>query len=287
MAGRPPKEGLDYFELDCHMDEKVSLIEAEFGLKGFAIVVKLLQHIYGGHGYYCEWTPDLSLLWAAQNVTSQGGDSGQLGKVYPKGDALSGYPTNIVNNVVSASIRRDIFSKELFEKYRILTSSGIQKRYFRAVSRREFQNLKKEYLLISVGKNPINVSNNSISADNNSINVSRNATEKRIQNNIYIFSLPALNELFDQYVKSRPQPFTGKVIEKAKDNLMKVAGGDEEKAFEILKQSIDKGWSGFYPLKGDKKGIKVKNTKFSNFDSRTSDYDALADELIRKQEDDG
>ena len=33
---RPIKAGLDYFELDCHMDEKVELIEAEFGLKGFA-----------------------------------------------------------------------------------------------------------------------------------------------------------------------------------------------------------------------------------------------------------
>lgn len=28
---RPAKIGLDYFELDCHMDEKVELIEAEFG----------------------------------------------------------------------------------------------------------------------------------------------------------------------------------------------------------------------------------------------------------------
>ena len=38
---RPTKAGLDYFELDCHMDEKVELIEAEFGLKGFAVIVKL------------------------------------------------------------------------------------------------------------------------------------------------------------------------------------------------------------------------------------------------------
>ena len=45
---RPVKEGLDYFELDCHMEEKVRLIQAEFGLKGFAIVVKLYQKIYGG-----------------------------------------------------------------------------------------------------------------------------------------------------------------------------------------------------------------------------------------------
>lgn len=42
---RPQKVGLDYFELDCHMDEKIELIEAEFGLKGFAVIVKLYQSI--------------------------------------------------------------------------------------------------------------------------------------------------------------------------------------------------------------------------------------------------
>ena len=65
MAGRQNKVGLDYFELDCHMDEKVRLIQAEYGLKGFAVFVKLLQEIYGGYGYYCEWTQDRELLFAS------------------------------------------------------------------------------------------------------------------------------------------------------------------------------------------------------------------------------
>ena len=38
---RPNKAGLDYFELDCHLDEKVRLIQAEFGLKGFAVVYQI------------------------------------------------------------------------------------------------------------------------------------------------------------------------------------------------------------------------------------------------------
>lgn len=49
------KEGIEYFPLNCRLDEKFELIEAEFGLKGFAVIVKLLQRIYGEHGYYCEW----------------------------------------------------------------------------------------------------------------------------------------------------------------------------------------------------------------------------------------
>ena len=72
MAGRQNKVGLDYFELDCHMDEKVRLVQAEYGLKGFAVFVKLLQEIYGGYGYYCEWTQDRELLFASENCLSNG-----------------------------------------------------------------------------------------------------------------------------------------------------------------------------------------------------------------------
>ena len=52
---RPLKDGVTYFPLDVVLDEKFELIEAEFGIKGFAVVVKLYQKIYG-QGYYCEWT---------------------------------------------------------------------------------------------------------------------------------------------------------------------------------------------------------------------------------------
>ena len=68
MPGRKFKEGLDYFELDCHMDEKVRLIQAEFGLKGFAVIVLLLQEIYGGRGYYMSWDDDRSLLFMSRTV---------------------------------------------------------------------------------------------------------------------------------------------------------------------------------------------------------------------------
>ena len=56
------KSGLEYFPLDVHLDEKFELIEAEFGLTGFAVIVKLFQRIYGGQGYYCEWTNEVALF---------------------------------------------------------------------------------------------------------------------------------------------------------------------------------------------------------------------------------
>lgn len=159
MAGRQNKVGLDYFELDCHMDEKVRLVQAEYGLKGFAVFVKLLQSIYGERGYYCEWTQDTELLFASEN----GLNNGSL---------------QLLRDIVSACIRRNIFSDRLFKEYGILTSAGIQKQYLKATVKREVVNLKKEYLLISVPQNNKNVVINSISDGINSISDGINKQRK-------------------------------------------------------------------------------------------------------------
>ena len=161
MAGRQNKVGLDYFELDCQMEEKVRLIQAEYGLKGFAVFVKLLQRIYGENGYYCEWTQDSELLFMSEN----GLDSGFL---------------QLLREIVSACIRRNIFSERLLKEYGILTSSGVQKQYLKATVKREVVDLKKEYLLISVPENRKNVVINSISSYGNSINGVIN-TQSRVE----------------------------------------------------------------------------------------------------------
>lgn len=145
------KSGIEYFPLDCQLDDKFDLIEAEFGLTGFAVVVKLLQKIYAGQGYYCEWTKEVALLFG-------------------KKIGLGG---NAVSEIVEASVRRGIFDRELYEKYSVLTSKGIQERYLEAVSRRKKVEVKKEYLLINCVRNYKNVD---ISSKNVCIN----------QKNVYI-----------------------------------------------------------------------------------------------------
>ena len=157
---RPTKVGLDYFPLDCHMEEKIRLIQAEFGLKGFAIVVKLYQKIYGELGYYCEWNEDSSLLFMSENGVSSRDEK------------------NLIEEIVRACIRRHIFSETLFHKYGVLTSAGVQRRYLESVSRRESVELKKEYLLISVPQNAVNVVINSVNVCNNSVNVCNNTQSK-------------------------------------------------------------------------------------------------------------
>ena len=122
------KAGLDFFPLDVSLDAKFELIEAEFGVTGFGVVVHLLQEIYGKAGYYIEWTEEVALLFA-RKVGLGGG---------------------VVSEIIEASIRRGMFDKEKYDKYRVLTSRGIQKRYFEAVTRRKVLEVDYNILLVDV-----------------------------------------------------------------------------------------------------------------------------------------
>lgn len=140
-------EGVKYFPLYCTLDEKFELIEAEFGLKGFAIVVKLFQRVYREHGYYCEWNNDIALIFAKQCGFSNVGEIGTLGCA--EKSSQSGNPKNLIDLVVAASVRRGIFDEQLFSKYSILTSRGIQRNFLNIVRNRKKVEIKKEYLLLS------------------------------------------------------------------------------------------------------------------------------------------
>ena len=153
---RPQKQGLDYFPLDTVFDTNMELIEAEYGLTGFAVVVKLWQKIYAECGYYCEWTDEVALLFAKRN--NVGG--------------------NAVSEIITAAIKRGIFDKDLYDKYSILTSAGIQKRYFGAVNRRVQIEIKEEYLLVPYTQNTENVDKNEINVNTNEVNVNINPQTK-------------------------------------------------------------------------------------------------------------
>ena len=120
------KSGIDYFPLDVVSDAKLELIEAEFGLIGFGVIVHLLQEIYGRAGYYIEWTEEVALLFARK----------------------IGLGGSVVSEIIEASIRRSMFDKEKYDKYRVLTSKEIQTRYFEAVSRRKVLKVDYNILLI-------------------------------------------------------------------------------------------------------------------------------------------
>lgn len=125
---RPTKIGLDYFPLDCNIDDNLELIEAEFGLQGFAIVVKIWQKIYS-NGYYIEWDEDAALLFSRKINTE----------------------LSIINSVINSCFKRNLFDEKLYKKYKILTSSGIQKRYLIACqnSKRRTISFIQEFKLVN------------------------------------------------------------------------------------------------------------------------------------------
>ena len=127
---RPTKTGLEYFPMDVDTDDKFELIEAKHELIGFAIIIKLYQRIYKS-GYFLDWSEERLLIFKKSvNVD-----------------------INTINVVINDCLRYDIFDKILFEKYNILTSSGIQKRFLAACDRRKIIDLVKEYIIVDI--NPI------------------------------------------------------------------------------------------------------------------------------------
>lgn len=305
MAGRQNKVDLDYFELDCHMDEKVRLIQAEYGLKGFAVFVKLLQEIYGGDGYYCEWTQDRELLFASEN----GLISGSL---------------QLLRDIVSACIRRNIFSERLFKEYGILTSVGIQKQYLKATVKREVVDLKKEYLLISIPENKSNVVINSISGGINSISDTRNTQSKveksREDNNIIVappaepepatitfqedsFEIRCVDMLIDSCLKTFPNSKVPADISQKQawavhiERMKRIDERSEEDILQALTYAItDSFWKSnirstkkfrekFETLIVQSKGKGSKqsaNNKFNNFTQNNYDFDSLEEQLLRR-----
>lgn len=138
---RSIKQGLDYFPMDVEIDNKIELIEAKHGIAGFGIIVKLFQKIYK-EGYYLAWDEDTQLLLAKRiNVD-----------------------INVINVVINDCFHYNLFNQSLYDQHHILTSSGIQKRYFNATNRRKELFLCKKYIIVDINK--INVDINWINDDN-------------------------------------------------------------------------------------------------------------------------
>ena len=183
---RPLKKGLDYFPLDCHIDSNLKMIKVEFGMKGYGIVICLWQQIYAEEGYYMTWNQEVALMFAAENRVN----------------------VNVVDEVIRACLKRDIFSEEMFNRYSILTSSGIQKRYFEMTARRFEQKFENRYLLLNAPKKQ----KNRVNVNNNSVNVSNNQQSK-VKENKYIYSLTLndgsefeiLNEDIELWRKAYPK----------------------------------------------------------------------------------
>ncbi|OBR91020.1 hypothetical protein CLRAG_32440 [Clostridium ragsdalei P11] len=80
---------------------------------------------------------------------------------------------NSINVIINDCVKWELFDKNAFETYNVLTSKGIQKRYMEAVGRRQKVKIYKEYLLLD--DETINVYKNLVIVDINSNNEVVNA----------------------------------------------------------------------------------------------------------------
>ncbi len=260
MAGRRSKVNLDYFPMDCQNNDSIKLIELKFGLKGFAIVTKLLQKIYGECGYYCEWNDKAKHLLTLE-CTAADGDFIEL-----------------IDDVVTACLEDGIFSREMYEKYGILTSEQIQKNYFKSVSRRDLDAPKEEFLLIDVYRNTAEVNLNSISVDKNtvkvdlnSIYVDRNSTEVDL-NSISAYrndTLSAISAEKDAFIVNE-----GSEGEQEKEEVERREKSDIKEIIENKKSFVIKNNNNNNPLEED-------NNNYIN-NSPTKDSPLLEHKSITK-----
>ncbi len=204
------KTGIDYFPLDIDFfqDEKVQFVSARFGTRGEAITVRLLCKIYR-NGYYAKWDEDTALLFA-KGV----------------GDGCS---DSCVNDVVHELVKRGFFDRSIFDRFGILTSRGIQKRYLEAGKRRKKVHMEGALLLVDVSEiQNVSIVSENVYISGEDVNIlSQPAHESKVKereskgkesNNA------RTREGFDSFWKSYPK---------------KKAKGDAEKAFSKLKPDAE------------------------------------------------
>lgn len=152
---RPKRAGLEYFPLDvgAGLDDEIELIEAAYGLEGFAIFIKLLQSVYK-NGYYINWTKKEQLIFTKRVNAAE----------------------TLVNEVINACLEWELFNKKVYEEHNVLTSHGIQQRFLLAIGRRTAVEIQKEYLLLS--KSEVSATKNLVIVTKTGVNVDNNPQSK-------------------------------------------------------------------------------------------------------------
>ena len=148
MAGRPTKQGIDYFPMDVGFfsDVKIRKISRACGSQSASILICLLCNIYKDEGYYIVWDEDLPFVIADIVGVSEGA----------------------VKEVLIKALQVGFFDNTLYEKYHVLTSFGIQKRFLLATYKRKETELIPEYMI-----NDVNNSINDVNNEQSKVKVKR------------------------------------------------------------------------------------------------------------------
>lgn len=213
MAGRLPKQRIDYFslEVDYYADPKFVRLRTEFGIKGEICAIRVLCAIYR-EGYYIQCSEDL--LYGLADDTK--------------------LTYQFIKEVVTGMVRCGLFDKAIFENDQVLTSAGIQRRWFHAKARSKKVDTSQFWLLDNnVCKNDINayineeieynnqhiISNHIISHDLNRIDIISSRSERAVSlyvDNFGVTGKGILEEMIEFYGPDLVFEAVNKSIGKAK-----------------------------------------------------------------------
>lgn len=266
---RPPKKGIDYsgwsvmiFDNDTKIDK---LLDAQ-GWIGFGIYFYLCQRAYGGEGYFYRWCYDD----CASTSRKMGGGIG----------------AGTVKETVDYCLQIGLFDKRLFDRWGVLTSRGIQRRYWEVVKGRDVRSVISDYWLLQEdeckglikiplntdfpeGKGSFQTGNTDFPEGKDSFApIKESKVNKSNKNTIGLFTPPSVEEV-KAYCRSR---------------------GNGISSEEFIDFYAAKGWMiGKNRMKDWKAAVRTweqrrKNTSpqkkgFSNFQQNDYDFGQLEDEL--------
>lgn len=276
MAGRP-KQGIDYSGWSVDIfdgDKKIDKLLDAKGWKGFGIYFFLCQRAYKTNGYFYEWGYDD----CATTARKMGG----------------GINSGTVKETVDYCLQVDLFNKGLFDRWGVLTSRGIQRRFWSVLSERRNKTVYDEYWLLKPEecKGLVKVSLNSDLQPTNSdlqpANEYSQPIKKSKVNNICSNTFPPeLERALDLYFFVREQNY-GPISDIQKQSLideLKSIGANTEEMIAIVKKATSGGYKTFYPTKGKQSGNGKKaasKTRFSNFEERNYNMADLERQLLEK-----
>ena len=268
---RPLSRGIEYYPLDVDFmnDIKIRKIMKSCGPNSIAIIILLLGNIYGDEGYFMKWDEDVCFL-VADEVGAK--------EVY-------------VKEVLKKCLQVDLFSNELFEKYKIITSKGIQKRFFEITKRRKRENLIDEYLLVNVTETIVTEAETIVTEAETGVIVSK-STQSKVKESKVKKSIEGdiNNKLISRLNSLLKIPVHPNFLTEINSNI------DVEKLIEELSKSkwvcenhnLNKANNSFLVklCNGDYRDYKRPNSnKFNNFKGITDSFSAeeLEDVAMKKQ----
>jgi hypothetical protein len=144
-GGRPIRVGLDWFALNTNLDEdkKICMAIGKYGIVAISYIVQMWSRIYKNDGYFCDWDEAEQKKMAEKLMLDE-----------PKCKIF-----------IEDCLKWNLLDREFYKKFQILTSKGIQTRYFNGTTKRIREYVISDYLLIDVSgyKNIVLVNRNGFS----------------------------------------------------------------------------------------------------------------------------